>query len=144
MINEAYCSYEVSKLLKEKGFNESVRTFYTSDGKFEYCAFELNHNLDIGSGFTSAPTHQIAMAWLREEKNIVIEINMDGYMTTDDGKLKKWYSYTIWTFIQHLGETGLVDSRFDDRAYWQENVKVGQTYEQAVEAALLYALKNLI
>jgi hypothetical protein len=67
---------------------------------------------------------------------------MDDYLTTENGKLKISYSYTIWTFIQHLGETGLIDSRYDDRAFWQEGSC--DSPEQATEDGILYVLENLI
>ena len=51
MITEDYCSYEVAKLLKEKGFNYKG---------FDYIDFE-------GEVITQdRPTHQMAMKWLRE------------------------------------------------------------------------------
>ena len=50
MINEAYCSYEVAKLLKEKGFNEPVT--------------ELNRLLfKDGEKPVLKVTHQKAMKW---------------------------------------------------------------------------------
>lgn len=48
MIKEAYCSFEVAKLLKGKGFNEECIGAY--------------------------PTHQMAMSWLREKYNIIVVI----------------------------------------------------------------------
>ena len=150
MIKEAYCSFEVSKLLKEKGFPQLLGDDGCVNRIPYYCS---NGNLwtgDIGLlrqryfHEASAPSHQMALEWLREEKNIVIEINLQDYMTTENGKLKKWYSYTIWTFIQLLGEKGLEDSRFNERTFWQENVEMGQTYEEAVEAALKFCLTKLI
>ena len=59
MINEDYCSYEVAKLLKEKGFDYQG---------FDYIDFE-------GEVIRQdRPTHQIAMKWLREVHNIFIDI----------------------------------------------------------------------
>lgn len=142
MITEDYVSFEVAKLLKEKGFNEPCWNCYY-DSELEHYFRPVKNN-EWPLNRVSVPTHQMALKWLREVHNIVIEINTDDYMTTTDGKLKVSYSYTIWTFIRHLGETGLIDARYDDRAFWQENVKVGQSYEEAVEAALKYALENLI
>ena len=49
MIKEDYVSYEVAKLLKEKGFDEE-------------CGYFL-------------PTHQMAMKWLREEKSLTFIIS---------------------------------------------------------------------
>lgn len=54
MITEDYCSFEVAKLLKEKGFNEPVT--------------ELNKLLfKEGEKPVLKITHQKAMKWLREQ-----------------------------------------------------------------------------
>lgn len=150
-ITEDYVSEEVAKLLQMKGFDESCDSYYEwfESGVTLYKGYvpEFYHGRYKPVSdmlHLKRPTHQMALKWLREVHNIVIEINLEDYMTTENGELQVWYSYTIWTFIRHLGETGLTDSRYDDRAFWQENVKVGQSYEEAVEAALLYVLKNLI
>lgn len=56
MINEDYCSYELAKLLKEKGFNEPCT--------------ELNKLcLRDGEKPVLKVTHQKAMKWLREKRN---------------------------------------------------------------------------
>lgn len=59
MIKEAYCSDEVCKLLKEKGFNEpctALNRLVIQDGEKPFMKV----------------THQKAMAWLREEKGIAV------------------------------------------------------------------------
>ena len=63
MIQEAYCSSEVAKLLKEKGFNEPVT--------------ELNKLVfqDAERPILKV-THQKAMAWLREKHNIHISVTI--------------------------------------------------------------------
>ena len=73
MIKEAYCSFEVARLLKEMGFDEDCYTFY------EYNSKEFYHEEKIPccnsrSDDYAAPTHQMTMAWLREEKNIIINV----------------------------------------------------------------------
>ena len=55
MIKEDYVSFEVAKLLKEKGFDEMVSSFYPP-------------------GDIQRPTHQMAMKWLREIYDIFIVI----------------------------------------------------------------------
>lgn len=120
-ITEDYVSYEIAKLLKEKGFNEDVTTFYNSNGKFEYCSFPLNHNLDIGSGFTSAPAQSLALKWLREVHHIFIQIEL--YSKYDD------YWFEVFQNTHRI----MVEKR-----------EVYNSYEEAVEAACLYVLKNLI
>ena len=65
MIKEAYCSFEVAKLLKEKGFNEPCRAVYEEE------ILRINtlcdyHNSELSS-YVCAPTLQMAMNWLREK-----------------------------------------------------------------------------
>ena len=89
MIKDAYVSFEVAKLLKEKGFAEPlVNYYYTTKGKrVGYLMSEEQY---------LCPTHQMACAWLREVHNLFILvgwnpihkeyftriINMtDGYLT---------------------------------------------------------------
>ena len=66
MIKEAYCSYEVSKLLKEKGMNKGYFTYYTQ-----------KNNADGTSEAVTTCTHQMAMAWLREVHKLPINIWYD-------------------------------------------------------------------
>ena len=126
MIRETYCSYEVAKLLKKKGFNEKCRGGYHSEFDdndnpivmFEEWMTQPYNNNFVDEGFLcSAPTHQMAMAWLRE-KDIRIcpdYSDVDGKWFTMIGtKKKRTYS-------------GYYD-----------------TYEEAIEAALKYSLENLI
>lgn len=65
MIQEDYVSFEVAKLLKEKGFDEVTLNSYRANGQLRG---EYKHcNIPC-------PTHQTAMKWLREDKHIFIEI----------------------------------------------------------------------
>ena len=71
MIKEAYCSFEVSKLLKEKGFNERSYCYYYLNGEIRQAIADAPWNNGVMEPILiCAPTHQMAMAWLREEKNI--------------------------------------------------------------------------
>lgn len=70
MIKEAYVSFEVAKLLKEKGFNISI------DSKnWIYCMYDENGNIHWGTydkNWYFRITHQMIMQWLREVHNIMI------------------------------------------------------------------------
>lgn len=61
MIHEAYCSFEVVKLLKEKEFKEP-------------CTGINKLLCEVGEKPLLFITHQKAMRWLREEKSIIIFI----------------------------------------------------------------------
>ena len=67
MIMEDYCSYEVAKLLKDKGFNESIRCWYDNFQDFHEEGVRMSNN-DCLPPTIMCPTHQMAMKWLREKK----------------------------------------------------------------------------
>ena len=66
-MKEAYVSFEVAKVLKEKGFNWECRTCYEhGELKTEVFRRDVNWNgrHEVWE-LMSAPTHQMACAWLR-------------------------------------------------------------------------------
>lgn len=121
MIKEAYCSFEVSKLLKEKGFNERSSASYDSKGQLQE-GYGYWNKTPI---WYAAPTHQMAMKWLRGKgiECVVIPIwNTIG---------KQYRSYVL---------SDLGDKYKDNYDSYSDNI----SYEGAVEAALKYCLENLI
>ena len=120
-LSEDYCSYEVAKLLKEKGFDGEVSAFVEEDNtKYDYTL----------SGFIKAetlpcPTHQMAMKWLREE----CDLHIIAYPYNANGK-KKWCCQ-VYKAFNLLGNEKYVNETLD-------------SYEEAVEAALKYCLTNQI
>ena len=126
MIQEAYCSLEIAKLLKEKGFDWDCITYYVdsepNDVKYSML-FENNTTWE--ERCCSAPTHQMAVAWLREVHNIFIEIG-----TSIDLNGKYHFRYTILDKECKYVRRGYTDF------YWD--------YEDAIEEALKYALENLV
>ena len=105
MIKEAYCSFEVAKLLKDKGFDEPCT--------------ELNKLcLRDGEKPVLKVTHQKAMKWLRQEKNIIINV---------------WYNGVDWNAEYYNNET---------ENFYLITTSSCNSYEEAVEAALKYVLKN--
>lgn len=124
MVEERYCSYEVSTLLKEKGFDIGCYGRYSTRSKeFHFDATRKCENHDL---FTiAAPTHQMAIKWLRE-KGIYITIVYGDYPSLNK---------VFWTpQINSLKEFDLPDDFYEDY----------DEYEDAVKAALKYALENLI
>lgn len=130
MIKEAYCSYEVSKLLKNKGFNEKCRGAYHSgfdNNDNPIVMFEewtvIPHNNDfVDEGFLcSAPTHQMAIAWILEKYNISIELSILKH---------NCWCYTIYKILSNKVEEIYNDGTFES------------SYECA-DAALKYTLKRL-
>ena len=121
MIKEAYCSYEISKLLKEKGFDERTVYHYIIGQPTS-----LQHNIVYNKYCNSdaeniyvSPTHQMACAWLRE-KGIFFCIHPDYPVSKN--------------YIVEFYDDGVPSGLFG--AY--------EKYDDAVEEALKYTLENLI
>jgi hypothetical protein len=127
-ITEDYVSLEVAKMLKEKGFNERSIASYDSKGQLQE-GYGYWNKTPI---WCAAPTHQMAMKWLREEYKIAINIRIACKKTIS-------YIFDIWDFeIIHPNEFvgGTIDLREQQFDF--------KSYEEAVEAALKYSLENLI
>lgn len=119
MITEDYVSFETAKLLKEKGFDsEECLAFYKEDS---------DHNSER---CVLAPTLQMAMKWLREEKHYYIQVMLDS-----------------WACGGHLGYYVVIQKTDSDFEMMLQDAVVEvfyQTYEEACEAAIKYCLENLI
>ena len=129
MITEDYCSYEVSKLLKEKGFYQDCYSYpvYWMNGKNPVLSFEGNDDFPYEQNEACAPSQSVAMKWLREVHNIYIMIDKD-FATTNG-----WH-YFITT--KDMWENNV------DKSVQQESNNY--TYEEACEASIKYCLENLI
>ena len=129
MITEDYCSYEVAKLLKEKGFDEKVSTHYlihpSGFSEFFDKKDEFTEPEDV---WLKCPTHQMAMKWLREKYNIYISIQPD-FPSDKDYKM-----YWCWS-ANILHENCITMKGY--QCYIE-------TYEEACETAIKYSLENLI
>ena len=136
MITEDYVSFELAKMLKEKGFDEYCSHFYRLDGEHEYCCKAKlprltnndirNHDDWVNRVFAcTCPTLQMAMKWLREIRKINIEIFT--YWSIQE---KAVYGNRIVS-VEHANVFKEIDIAYD-------------TYEEACEEAIKYCLENLI
>ena len=123
MTREDYCSFEVAKLLKEKGFDEKTLSYYEDNVLCHGDWFEWNRS---PLGHIAAPTHQMAMKWLREVHGVFIAINNDDLDFN-------WQCYDL------INRGSTLDPKILSESYAGY-----KTYEEAVEAALKYSLENLI
>lgn len=130
-MNEQYVSFEVSKLLKENGFDWFTYSYYTKDdvdekpyfGMENLCPDNWNGEVDeVNDLWFSAPTQQMACRWLRETHKIHIGVCVD--------EVDKFVA-----FLDEIPVTGHTSTPIEG---------FYNSYEDAVEAALEYALKNLI
>lgn len=126
-MKEAYCSYEIAKLLKEKGFDEPTWTRYEDNNEVIF-GDKYNWN-NSPMGQISAPTHQMAMKWLREVHNLNInnDLSIHGYFCS--------ISHIVRDSSGHIVD--VEDSESWETAYFD-------THEKAIEESLKYSLENLI
>ena len=142
MIVEDYVSFETAKLLKEKGFSAEIHMYWgayparKTEGYIERCPKDLEVDNNCSLGFRPddfeciAPTHQMAMKWLREVHNIFIAINVVPYVTVTVEQ--KYYFFKLYK---------------DRRPYnppLNDSVGLYPSCEEACEAAIKYCLENLI
>ena len=121
MIKEAYCSFEVAELLKEKGFNEPCYTCYINKELSHYDY--LSTNFELIDNVISAPTHQMAMKWLRVQG---VYSSLVPFIENVGWPKDTWH-------INFYNSDGIIGGGFPVKGY-----------EEAVEAALKYSLENLI
>jgi hypothetical protein len=122
MITEDYVSFEVAKLLEEKGFNRVVfknspHYAYNADGQFSGPSWDAEY---------PAPTLQMAMKWLREKNLVICVIPLTFY----GGETVSTWGYNIWA------NDNLEIDEFDSHKF--------ATYEEAAESAIKYCLEKLI
>ena len=127
-ITEDFVSFEIAKLLKEKGFDERGLCVYTVEEERFYTFGDWVENSCLLPNLISAPTHQMALKWLREVYDLHIIVYP--WQADNEEKAIHWCC-TVYKAFAHLGND----------VYTNETPK---SYEQAVEAALDYVLKNLI
>lgn len=121
MITEDYCSYEVAKLLKEKGFyTPYCYSYYFPEIKSKTPCI-TNRVIHTDEDKYLAPTFQMAMKWLREVHKLPINIWYDKEEDTPDDE--------VWTSEIAVGNPYILVGSF-------------ASYEEAVEAALKYCLEN--
>lgn len=143
MIKEDCVSFEIAKLFKEKGFDGECRMIYRkhdmqkiyhTPNPNDLLGFTTNreklekHSKKQHCDYILCPTHQMALKWLREMHGI--------YITAEPDINDKHYFYpVVYTMTEETWE----------QQYFNElEEEYCKSPEEAVEAALNYALENLI
>ena len=132
-INENFVSFEVAKLLKEKGFDCSCEHQYINCSSGYPFLTDIRNdagcyykNSEIGQDEYSAPTLQMAMKWLRG----LYWLNM-------------YPKYNKWS-----NKWSIVILSLDDREVIKGNTSIQMdgfiSYEEAVNEGIKYCLINLI
>lgn len=132
MIQEAFCSYEVSKKLSNDGFDEPCSQFYNSLGQrcegSQVCKYSNSAFVKTFSECIAAPTHQMALAWLREYYNLHIIV----------------YALSLgWYFeVYDLLEKDITGCKPLYKVGIPNKEDVFDTFESATDAAIEWCLDN--
>ena len=124
-------SFEIAKLIKQKGFNVPTLYFYL-DGKLKYnhSIQPRNNNRDTGTLEVSAPTIAEVVIWLYDKYNYSIEHSMNIPQSGEqDG------CYVFNGIVKGAENYKLVIH------YSSENLS---SIKKAYEVAIEYTLKNLL
>ena len=146
-MNEDFVPFELAKKLKEKGFREKCLAYYDAEDNVgllyntqysdellpcqytdllaSYNSGEIVANLDTSDNCIDAPTISQVLKWLREEKELFIEVSVNSHTGFD-------FYFTIY----EKGEEGWIVCGFDEEWY--------DTYEAAAIAGVECCLDNLI
>lgn len=151
MMTEDYVSFEIAKLLKEKGFLQDYDLYHSmvyneEDYEDEYEVQRMvTQTRLVKAGTLSSypagvpepkcycPTFQMAMKWIREVHNYFIEIDYDSYETEDGDSVAKQTGYSF--SLQKKEKPNKYEYIHD----WVYN-----TYEEAAEEAIKYCLINYV
>lgn len=125
-MNEDYVSYEVAKLLKEKGFDWSCQAFYNVNGMLAASPIHTIND-EIEDSDIACPTLYIAQKWLREAKGIYI-----------------WVEPVVghrWTVSFCDLNVCAEESDWIERELHKDGYPVYDSYEEVLNAGILEALK---
>ena len=137
MITEDYVSFEIAKLLKEKGFDWECYGYYDTTKHPDYMLEHSGSEIDSNDGpdcYISAPTLQMAMKWLREMHYL--------HITAHPGVSRYGFvwTYTI-VFAKEVGEGETHSYKINQIT---TPIVKSKSCEQACEAAVKYCLEHLI
>ena len=127
MTKEEYVSFEVARLLKDKGFDQNCATYYLDGQVWRHYHSEV---IPKGKQIYAAPTQAMAMKFLREVHKIhIVAEPCLGEGFDDTLYFNRWF----WTILKEEGEYKPI-----------RKIDEFPTYEQACEAAIKYCLENLM
>lgn len=128
IVEERFVKYDVAKWLESNGFDCLCYWYYPKNGgEVQQLSWaELNYNL---GNYIKAPTHQMAIDWIRAKYGISIELMMGAE------------KYTVRIVGRCLDENEL--SRITIYAHGDDPIEYDGP-EQAIDAELEWTIKNVI
>ena len=153
-IQEVHCSFEVSKLLKEKGFKQPTLCYYFEDGIFVQNSYKDITGMDYGKEF-EIEYEELLGNW---NDNFVTKKNGNRCLGCDKSKgyFETYSAPTLDLAIEWIRVNCNIHiivlpskNRYiivipeDENGSWRKNNDF-KTPQEAKEMAILYTLKNLI
>ena len=111
MIEEAYCSYEVSKLLKEKGFDCNCRAYYIESEQNGIERFMIDRAKDYNHSETYLLTIQQEKGFVRPYLR-----PMSSMTEEEEKELSKRYVYSIYGNRIH--------AHYHSEGYWDDDTEL--------------------
>jgi len=129
-MKEQLIEFETAKLAKEKGFG-SVLSFpkcYDNGKLIKRPSFSSGSPTDYGDRFIAAPTQSLLQKWLRDEYGVYVTVIPDK-------------SYDFGLLFNVVVKSDVEDYMYDLILRDGGKIMDLETYEQALEAGLIEALK---
>ena len=117
MIKEDYCSFKIAELLKKKGFEGDCDYYYDTVETDEPQQLTLDEKLYFRDRYIDAPTHQMAMKWLRDKGIEIIVI-------------------PVWQTLSKVYRSYVLSDLGNKYKDFPDSYSDNTTYEEAVETAL--------
>ena len=137
MITEDYVSFEVASLLKDRGFPQKMKNsgYFATEMVYGITELEdgthhLCHQYPACYDFDNhicAPTLQMAMKWLREVHNLVIQIELIDFLEHGE----------VWLYC-------VIDRKTIKQLTGRDEDFTEHSYEDACEEGIKYCLEKLI
>ena len=142
MLTEDFVSFEIAKLLKEKGFDELCIFKYNYEGIRMKAGLAIDEwqNSELDDNECSCPTLQMAMKYLREVHQLHISVDVSPiYGKVKDEKGRNTCGLLYW----HYMASGVwLNEKYNP--FQKAFVVSEKSNEEAIEAALEVSLENLI
>lgn len=150
-----FVTFEISMKLKQKGYpqlKKGTLAMYSEYGEWFSLARNLDDDeysfVDFDEHDCVAPTISQVMKWLREEKNIDIEIHANAGMLGDIVYVPFISTYTEFTFETSPDVIRYRQKKFNPTKTLPHEIIPALTYfnkwEEAALVAIEYVLNNLI
>lgn len=130
--NKKYITFPVAKLAKEKGYDESIRTYFDENGKF-YHSFGSQTNLKNINKVITAPTKSELQIWLIDNHNIIIAPYPIGAYKNDK-PIKQELGDVEYSYYLYI----------DGVQQFVDNNAIFNSYEDALEHGLYVGLDLIV